>query len=751
MKFKGLLNIGVLIIVALTAVFGAACFNVQFDSDFERFFPIDSDDADFYYAYRQKFGSDNEFLMVGIFDSAGVYSSSILEKVDSLSQRIEKLDHVKRVLSITNAELPVIGSFGAASLPVLRYTNDTLIRLDTELMNQHRMFEGSLVDKQGKALCIFVQHKEQLPREKADSLLGAIETLTAQMHFNDCRISGKIKSEQSYLYKTRHELLIFMSISAVLVMIFLWLTFRNAWGVLLPITVVLLSIVWTIGIMTLTGKAIDIMVILMPCILFVVGMSDVIHIASQFYEKIEEGFPRDEAIRLALKEVGFATFLTCISTMVAFLTLNTTSIQPIRDFGTYTAIGVAIAYLLSVTLLPWMLMRVKDPNRFKIHTVNVRWDKFLRRLLLWVFRNPLKIGISTIILLSIAVWGVLQIEVNNSVLDDLSKDDPIKQDFGFFDTHFGGVRGFELAVSSEKGNLLDYESIQFMDKLDTYLVDSMRLSALVSPARIVRLLNMARHDGDAAFYKLPASRSEHEALMESVSAYLKDRRIREILSKDFRQGRIAGRIVDKGSLAVSKKNKLLINWLQRNGGSEYLNFRITGSSDLIDKSNQYLTQNMLEGLSLDVLVLMLIIGLMFRSLRMMLISILPNLIPLLISAGIMGIAGIEMKVTISIIFSIAFGIAIDDTLHLLSRFKLEIDKGRSLPFAMRTTFLSTGKAMILTAMVIASGFATLMLSDFKSTFYVGLLISLTLVIALLAELVLMPVLLVFLYKKRRKG
>jgi predicted RND superfamily exporter protein len=201
---------------------------------------------------------------------------------------------------------------------------------------------------------------------------------------------------------------------------------------------------------------------------------------------------------------------------------------------------------------------------------------------------------------------------------------------------------------------------------------------------------------------------------------------------------------------VSKKNKQLNNWLQREGCG-HLNFRITGSSDLIDKSNQYLTQNMLEGLSLDVLVLMLIIGLMFRSLRMMLISILPNLIPLLISAGIMGIAGIEMKVTISIIFSIAFGIAIDDTLHLLSRFKLEIDKGRSLPFAMRTTFLSTGKAMILTAMVIASGFATLMLSDFKSTFYVGLLISLTLVIALLAELVLMPVLLVFLYKKRRKG
>jgi hypothetical protein len=238
--------------------------------------------------------------------------------------------------------------------------------------------------------------------------------------------------------------------------------------------------------------------------------------------------------------------------------------------------------------------------------------------------------------------------------------------------------------------------------------------------------------------------------MQSVSGYLKDKRIQEILGKDFKRARIAGRIIDNGSLAVSRKNVVLHTWLNRNKHS-HLEFRITGSSDLIDKSNQYLTQNMLEGLSLDVLVLMLIIGFMFRSLRMMLISILPNLIPLLITAGIMGITGIEMKVTISIIFSIAFGIAIDDTLHLLSRFKLELNKGRSLPLAMRTTFLSTGKAMILTAMVIASGFATLMLSDFKSTFYVGLLISMTLVTALLAELVLMPVLLVFLYKKTKKS
>jgi predicted RND superfamily exporter protein len=178
---------------------------------------------------------------------------------------------------------------------------------------------------------------------------------------------------------------------------------------------------------------------------------------------------------------------------------------------------------------------------------------------------------------------------------------------------------------------------------------------------------------------------------------------------------------------------------------------VTGSSDLIDKSNEYLTDNMLQGLALDIFALMLIIAIIFRSWRMMLISVLPNIIPLAMIAGLIGWAGIEMKVTISIIFSIAFGIAVDDTLHLLSRLKVELSKGYNFQKALMITYLSTGKAMILTAVVIAAGFSTLMLSNFKSTFYVGLLISLTLLFALLAELILMPVLLMWIYGKKKQS
>jgi len=260
---------------------------------------------------------------------------------------------------------------------------------------------------------------------------------------------------------------------------------------------------------------------------------------------------------------------------------------------------------------------------------------------------------------------------------------------------------------------------------------------------------MATHGGDAAFFTLPADEQAFDVLLEKTKSFTQTKSARQIVSKNKKNARISGRIEEKGSRITSIKNEQIMSWIARNKPQNMV-FRVTGSSDLIDKSNTYLTQNMIEGLSLDVAVLMLIIGLMFRSLRMMVLSALPNLIPLLLIGGIMGWSGIEMKVSISIIFSIAFGIAIDDTLHLLARLKIELAKGSRLALALKSTYISTGKAMILTALVIATGFATLMASDFKSTFYVGFLISLTLLIALIAELILMPVLLLWFYKKPQK-
>jgi predicted RND superfamily exporter protein len=745
-----LLNIIVPIILCVSAWFVYTLKDVRFDYDFEQFFPVNSDESAFYFQHRHRFGSDNEFLLLGIRDSNGLFNRKSLVQADSLRKKLKKITNIDEVIALTGLEQPIISDFGIDRLPLLRLDNDTVFSLDTAKLKLFDGSNGSLCSVDQTALCMVLKHREQLSRSSADSLLDAIQRCADASGFKEVHLSGKIKSERNYIQKTRFELLLFMSLSACLVVVFLWLSFRNFWSVLLPIGVVLLAILWTIGFMTLFGKAIDIMIIILPCILFVVGMSDVLHITSQYYEKLSEGLSREMAVNAALKEVGFATFLTCISTMAAFLTLNTTSIQPIRDFGNYTALGVAIAYFLSITLLPWVLLRVKQMHRFKIHTVNEKWDKGLRMLLLWVWRNPRKILVISILFILFSVWGITRIEINNSVLDDLPADDPIQKDVVFFDRYFGGIRSFELAVESVEDDIFTYDNITFIDQLDAYLVDSAGVSSLFSPAKLVRTLNMATHGGDAAFFTLPADEQAFAALLDKTKSFTQTKAARQFISKNKKNARISGRIEEKGSRITSLKNEQIMSWIACKKPKNMV-FRVTGSSDLIDKSNTYLTQNMIEGLSLDVAVLMFIIGLMFRSLRMMVLSALPNLIPLLLIGGIMGWSGIEMKVSISIIFSIAFGIAIDDTLHLLARLKLELAKGSRLALALKTTYISTGKAMILTALVIATGFATLMASDFKSTFYVGFLISLTLLIALIAELILMPVLLLWFYKKPKKN
>ncbi len=739
------LNLSMIILLILTGLLIYACRNIEFDYNFEHFFPVESDDAAYYYQYRDQFESDNAFFLIGVEHSTSVFDSTFLNEIEHLRSDLKSLNYVISASAITNIKTPIINSFGIVEIPLVDLKHPENLQADSSRIFSTPTYQGNLISANGKNLTIFIRHQDLLPKPSADSLLKSVQLRLKNFPYKT-HITGKLLSESTYLHKTQMELLLFMSVSFVLVTFFLWLTFRNFWGVIVPLSVVVLSIIWTIGIMAATGKSIDIMIILMPCILFVVGMSDVIHISSQFYEKIEAGFNKLDAIKIALKEVGFATFLTCISTAVAFLTLNTTSIQPIRDFGTYTAVGVVIAYVFSMTLLPFILLRVKNPDRFRVHASQVKWDQGLRKLLRVVFKNPRVILIGATCILAISVIGISFIEVNNSVLDDLDEQDPIKKDFAFFDKHFAGVRGFELSIKTadKNGTILHWESIKEINKLEIFLANKYEVGAILSPTGIIKGFNQAIHEGDPTFYRIPDNEQDYELLVWKLKPFLGKKEVRLILARNGNSGRITGRIKDNGSKAVGVKNKLLNDYIQQSN-FKHIRTRVTGSSDLIDKSNTYLTENMLMGLSLDIAVLMLIIGLIFRSWRMMLLSVLPNILPLCMIGGLMGWAGVEMKVTISIIFSIAFGIAVDDTLHLLSRLKVELSKGSNLPMAIRVTYFSTGKAMILTAMVIAAGFATLMLSDFKSTFYVGMMISLTLIFALISELVLMPILLLVFY------
>ncbi len=501
------------------------------------------------------------------------------------------------------------------------------------------------------------------------------------------------------------------------------------------------------GIMGMTGTSIDIMTMLLPTIMFVVGMSDSVHILTQYVTEIAEGKPKTQAIVTTVKDVGLATFITAITTSIGFLTLLTADIGPIRNFGVYTGVAVMVAYVLSMTMLPAMMLLMPLPPRTAPRREALTWPFLLRRLLLFVFRNRSRLLISSVGVVVGAIYCISLIRIDATLLDDLADDDPVKLDFQYFETNFAGVRPFELYLKAAPNQTLyRLPVLREIEEIEHYLGDQYGLKFIVSPVTVVKTVNKAVNGGSEAAYKLPDTEAQWRKLQSKLKLFRKRPELNSLVTADLTEGRLSGKIGDIGSAKATQLNNQLREFMQQQTDPALLQTHITGSSVLIDKNNDTLTRDLMEGLLLDILFIGAIVGIMFRSFKMIIITLLPNILPILLIGAFMGLVGINLKVSTSIIFTIALGIAIDDTIHFISKLKLELLTGKSLYYAVKRTYVTTGKAVIITSCILMAGFSTLIFSNFESTFYVGLLISLTLLFAVLSDLLLLPILVVYFYK-----
>jgi uncharacterized protein len=453
--------------------------------------------------------------------------------------------------------------------------------------------------------------------------------------------------------------------------------------------------------------------------------------------------------KLILKEVGFPTFLTLVTTVVGFLSLLFSSIIPIREFGIYTSIGVVIAFVLTYTMLPALLYFFTPKKLVTVHGHNNTTYNLMRRGLFWIFRNQKTIMLITTVVLIFSVIGIFKIRVNNILLEDLDEKVKIKQDFNFFDKEYSGVRALEIKVSvkSPAKTVLDYRVIKELDKIDRFIIQEYKAGFLVSPASLAQTIYRSTSDaGGTAF----PSREELEPVLQQLRKNRNNKDIRKIITPSGSQSRISAKIRDMGSIQVSEHNERLMQYVNRYVDTNMVKLEITGAAHLIDRNNSYMVDNMTQGFIFSLVVIAILTFFLHRSWRMVLVFIIPNVTPLLIIGGIMGFAGIELKAATSLVFSIAFGIATDDTIHFISRLKIELAYGKSLMYAFKRTYFETGKPIILTTFILLGGFMSLMISNFQSTFYFGFLICITIVVAVIADIFLLPVLLFLIYGKKKK-
>lgn len=743
-----------LIVLTIVVLFSALCAyklkDLRFDYDFEAFFPNEDNELEQYQTFRNRFEWDNEFVLLAMENKAGIFRQDFLVKVDSLTSDLKKIRYVERVISPTN-----IKNISLNGLPVqkrlLHIDDASLYKEDSIHVYNTPTLIGSFFPPDAKSICIFIKTEQGLSKSKCDSLAKNIEQAFNKYKFDEIHFVGRIVAQDVYLKNLQSEFVYFLIISFGLVIIFLWLSFRSLYGIIVPISIVLVSILWTMGIMALIGKAIDIMTVMMPTMIFISGMSDVIHFFSKYFEELSKGTERDKIYPMILKEVGFPTFLTLITTIVGFLSLLFSSIVPIRDFGVYTSIGIAVAFALSYTLLPALLYIFTPKRLVKVHSHDNNTYNLMRRGLFWIFRNQKTILAITGLLIVLSIAGIYKIKVNNLLLEDLSDNVKIKRDFNFFDKHYSGARPLELSVEVKgKGNTIwDYEAMRELNEVDSFLKKEYHAGFMYSPAMVVRSVNKALNGEEQGEGRFP-TKEEYEDVKKQLTSNKKNKDIKRIISPDGRHARISGKIKDEGSLVINERNQHFKAFLQSHVNPNLLEVQITGAAHLIDRNNEYMVDNMTQGFACSIIVIALLTYFLHRSWRMVLVFILPNLIPLLIIAGIMGFAGIELKAATSLVFSIAFGVATDDTIHFISRLKIELGYGKSLMYAFKRTYFETGKPILLTTFILMGGFAGLMISNFQSTFYFGFLICITIVIAVMADIFLLPVLLFMILGKKKK-
>ncbi len=748
----------------LTAFAGWRAANIGFSYDFEAFFPEGQPETAFYLQFREAFSTDNDFILVGLKNETGVFDADFLRATRELTNALDTVAGVTEVIDPTELTLPVrdpvLGM--VFQRPLLRWDSPEHYAADSSTIWQDPRWLGTLFSEDGKSLALTLLQTPMLSKEGCDRI--AAETDEVLKHWQlsqqeqglniELHRAGRAHAQVHYVRVMEREVALFVGLGLILLITFLYVAFRTWWGILIPLTVILLSGLGTLAFMEITGKGIDIMTVVLPTIIFVVGMSDVVHIITRYLDELRSGLTPFPALRKAFREVGLATFLTSLTTAIGFLTLLSSAIGPIREFGLYTAAGVFIAFGLAFSLLPAVLIRSKAPIQHvgKGTKSASPWTPWLSRWFIRILRNRQWI-LGTTAVLTLCSFGLLMgIEVNNYLLEDLREDDPLRKEFNFFETNFSGVRPYELALhfDADRDALAEPGVLAAVDSVETWLSNDVGAGSVLGPASIARTANRLLNGNRPSADRIPEGQDLNQLLsrLEKLSrkgGKQTDSGWNAAVRGDLGLARITAKTADLGANVLAERNRAFLQKVDTYLTSEFdsppFSVEVTGTANLIDLNNRFLASDMVLGLLIAFGIVALIVGVLFRSLKMTLVSLVPNVLPLLFIAGFMGALDIDLKVSTSIIFTIAFGIAVDDTLHFLAKYRILLRQGRQPIWALRRTFLATGKAIIITSIILCGGFSTLMLSSFEGTFHIGLLVSLTLCFAVIVDLAVLPLLL----------
>ncbi len=731
------------IIGIFTIFFAWGLTRLEINFSFESFYPKDDEEYAYYQGFQALFGEDQNFVnyvALGQEDGSAVWDQNFIERVDAIFNQLAQLPGMDSSVTATNFPELERRGMRVRAQPLLRYgTEEELAETRLRAISDSQ-FIGSFVTRDFSHLCgyffidpaIFDTRQRDILSTAMDSVLEASDLPYV--------ISGIPYIRTQYVTKIAEELGLFLSLAILLITTVLFVTYRNRWGIVVPQVAIVISLVWILGFMGWMGQPINLINNLLIPIMFVVGMSDIIHLTTKYLYELRNGTERSAAMGITIKEIGTSVFLTSLTTGIGFASLLVSRIPPIRDFGLYAAAGVMFTYVISMFILPGSITAI--PAKVFLESRSLENFSLWEKWLLWVDRktvhHPRMLLAGWAVLVLVCLLFMLKIPIDTYLIEDIGRRDPVRKSMEFFEEKSYGLRPFELGilVKDSSHHISDLALLQELAKVQDYLSADERISPMLSLVTILRQAN-GIYRGKAI---LPDSQAQIDELIGLAYRQGQGSLVEKFISPDGLQGRISARMPDIGNVAFDRLSTQLDSFVHARCDTTLFSYRSTGHAYLTEQNLKYVRKSLLGGLGIAFVVIGVVMGLLFRSWKMLLVSMVPNMVPLIFTGGVMGLFGITLTASTALVFVIAFGIAVDDTIHFLNRYRMERQRGLDVDSAVTATILGTGKAMIITSVVLMGGFVLLVASDFGGTFSTGLFTALTIVFALLADLLLLPVL-----------
>ncbi|NQX77550.1 MMPL family transporter [Gilvibacter sp.] len=742
-----------LVIAGMTVFMGLQWKHMRFTYTEANLLPDEHEVNLAYNNFLETFGEEGNLIVIGVKDTA-IFQPENFLAWDALSKKIGQYPEIELTLSV--GDLQVLNkNQDEERFDLEPFITDSIPTAEQLAWYKYRLFEklpfykGLLYSPNKQSIRTGIYLKKELVNTPARRDFIINDLIPEIEKFENTYDITVYTSGMPYIRTLNSQNIIdeiglFIGAALLVTSLIFFFFFRSFRATFISMITVIIGVMWAFGILGLLHYEITVLTALIPPLIIVIGIPNCIFLINKYQQEIKSHGNQAKSLQRVITKVGNATLMTNVTTASGFATFILTKSQLLKEFGTVASICIIAIFLLCLCIIPIVYSYMAIPKYKHLKHLNKRWiGSFVSWMENMVKHHRVAIYAVSVILLTASIIGIYKIEISGSIIEDMPKSADFFQDIRFYEKEYEGLMPLEILIDTKREEgVMKLATIKRMDKLHTIIEEIPEFSNPVSVVNLVKYSKQAYYNNNPEFYQLPNSQERTFILSYAKNSSESTDLMKSYVDTTGQYARITTFIKDTPTERMNEIENDLLEEIGKIFPEERYEVTLTGKALVFQKGTSYLVRNLIISLSLAILLIALFMAWMFRSVKMILVSLLPNLLPLLVTAGMMGFIGIPIKPSTILVFSIAFGISVDDTIHFLAKYRQElIAKKWKISRSVYAALRETGVSMFYTSIVLFFGFSVFMISSFGGTVALGGLVSATLLFAMLSNLMLLPSLL----------